>query len=188
MNTVWTLFLSMSLSGGLLILVLFGGKRIWRDKISRQWQYYIWLIAVLRLLLPFAPEPNLLGTAYRAVQQAAVQTIPTPAPAPAPAPQPILPRTEQAPIFSASSQPPQTSAAPRPLADLASLAAGNLWLLWLCGALGLLLRKITIYQSFMRYIKAGLTPVFDLERLDQLAITAAQAGVRRPVELFIMID
>ena len=55
MNTVWTLFLSMSLSGGLLILVLFGGKRIWRDKISRQWQYYIWLIAVLRLLLPFAP-------------------------------------------------------------------------------------------------------------------------------------
>ena len=185
MNTVWTLFLSMSLSGGLLILVLFGGKRIRRDKISRQWQYYVWLIAVLRLLLPFAPEPNLLGTAYRAVQQAAVQTIPTPAPAPAPAPQPTLPRTEQAPIFSASSQPPQTSAAPRPLADLASLAAGNLWLLWLCGALGLLLRKITIYQSFMRYIKAGLTPVFDLERLDQLAITAAQAGVRRPVELCV---
>jgi len=68
MNTVWTLVLSMSLSGGLLILVLLGGKRIWRDKISRQWQYYIWLIAVLRLLLPFAPEPNLLGTAYRAVQ------------------------------------------------------------------------------------------------------------------------
>ena len=46
MNALWKVFLSMSLSGSLLILVLFLGKHFWKDKISRQWQYYIWLAAL----------------------------------------------------------------------------------------------------------------------------------------------
>ncbi len=56
MNAVLKTFLSMSVSGGLLILTLLLVKRFLKDKISRQWQYYIWLIVVLRLLLPFGPE------------------------------------------------------------------------------------------------------------------------------------
>lgn len=35
MNAVWKVFLSMSCSGGLLILALLLGKRFWKDKISR---------------------------------------------------------------------------------------------------------------------------------------------------------
>ena len=53
----------MSFSGTILILALLVGKRFWQDKISRQWQYYIWLVVILRLLLPFAPEWNLMETA-----------------------------------------------------------------------------------------------------------------------------
>ena len=53
MNMVLKLFLSMSCSGALLILVLLLGKRFLKDKISRQWQYYIWLIVIMRFLLPF---------------------------------------------------------------------------------------------------------------------------------------
>lgn len=70
MNTVFKIFLSMSFSGGLLILVLLLGKRLLRDKISRQWQYYIWLVVILRLLLPFGAEVSLLGKTYQAVDQA----------------------------------------------------------------------------------------------------------------------
>ena len=44
MNAVLKIFLSMSVSGSLLILVLLLGKRLLKDKISRQWQYYIWLV------------------------------------------------------------------------------------------------------------------------------------------------
>lgn len=95
MSAVLKIFLSMSVSGGLLILVLLLGKQFLKDKISRQWQYYIWLTA----------------------------------------------------------------------------------------ALGLLIRKITIYQSFIRYIKAGLTPVSDMELLDQLSVVAEQSGIKKPVEL-----
>ena len=60
MNTVLKIFLFLSFSGSLLILALLLGKRFFRDKISRQWQYYVWLVVVLRLLLPFGPEADLL--------------------------------------------------------------------------------------------------------------------------------
>lgn len=65
MNEVWKIFLSMSFSGGLLILALLFGKRFLKDRISRQWQYYIWLVVIARLLFPFGPEISLLGKAIR---------------------------------------------------------------------------------------------------------------------------
>ena len=65
MNVALKIFLSMSFSGGLLILALLLGKRFLKDKISRQWEYYIWLIVLLRLLLPFGPEVSLMGKAYQ---------------------------------------------------------------------------------------------------------------------------
>ena len=39
MNAVLKIFLSMSVSGSLLILALLLGKQLLKDKISRQWQY-----------------------------------------------------------------------------------------------------------------------------------------------------
>ena len=78
MNAVLKIFLSMSFSGSLLILALLFGKQFLKNKISRQWQYYIWLIVLLRLLLPFGPEVSLMGKAYQAVDQAISQTAPLP--------------------------------------------------------------------------------------------------------------
>jgi len=52
MNAVLKIFLSLSVSGGLLILMMLLGKRFLKDKMSQQWQYYIWLVAIARLLLP----------------------------------------------------------------------------------------------------------------------------------------
>ena len=37
----------------------------------------------------------------------------------------------------------------------------------------------------MRYIRAGLTPVSDIERLDELAIVAERSGIKRPIELCV---
>ena len=51
MNAGFKIFLSMSLSGGLLVLVLLLGKQFLKNKISRQWQYYIWLVVVLRRMI-----------------------------------------------------------------------------------------------------------------------------------------
>lgn len=63
MNDVFKIFLSLSLSSFLMILILFLCRHLWKGKISRQWQYYIWLIVIARLL-PFASETNLMGSVF----------------------------------------------------------------------------------------------------------------------------
>lgn len=75
MNIALKIILSMSISGTLLIFVLLLAKRVWQDKISRQWQYYIWLIVILRLIFPFAPEVNLMRTIYQAAEQMQTQNF-----------------------------------------------------------------------------------------------------------------
>ena len=49
------LLLSLSFSGTVLILILLLSRPLYRNRLSRQWQYYIWLIVVARMLLPFTP-------------------------------------------------------------------------------------------------------------------------------------
>ena len=177
MNAVFKLFLSMSFSGGLLILALLLGKQFYKNKISRQWQYYIWLVVVLRLLLPFSAEVNLLGKAYDAVDHAVTQAVPD--------------MEGGRFIFDGGAEPDsedESGAAEdvtivRPLADIGELLLYRIWLVWLIAALGFFIRKITIYQGFLRYIKAGLIPVSDMKRLDQLSIAAQRLSVKKPVEL-----
>lgn len=240
MNTVLKLFLSMSFSGGLIILVLLLGKRFLKDRISRQWQYYIWLAAVLRLLIPFGPEVNLMGRAYQAADQAIdramARTVSWPqrksalyAPEGAPVsaigdsdpatgapilatggsdsaigssdsairgsdsaiddPAPAIDSPASAIDFGQSEgergDMAEDLAAVHPLRDIGALLANYAWLIWLGTATGLLIRKVTIYQSFIRYIHAGLTPVSDLEILDRLSVAAEQAGVKKPIELCV---
>ncbi len=188
MNTVLKILLSMSFSGSLLILALLLGKQFLKNKISRQWQYYIWLVVVLRLLLPFGTEVSLMGKAYQAVDQAISQTAPLP-----PQQQPPLnvPGSNLAPAVGAEhhnetvSSPADDVTTAHPLQDIGVLLINQIWLVWLVAALGLLIRKITIYQGFMRYIRAGLTPVSDIERLDELSIVAEQSGIKKPIELCV---
>ena len=159
-----------------------------KDKISRQWQYYIWLVVVLRLLLPFGPEINLLGKTYQALDQAITRD------GPLPAPQQSLSDTQgSVPVPAAGTghnkedgnSPMDGPAAVHPFQDIETLLTNHVWLVWPAVAVVLLIRKITIYQSFIRYIKAGVTPISDLGMLDRLSMIAEQASVKKPVELCV---
>ena len=190
MDTVLKIFLSMSFSGTLLILVMFLGKRFLKDKISRQWQYYIWLIIIMRLLLPFGAEVNLMGKIYQSVDQVMIQNTSF--------------RKQQKmdkisdgvgnfdvnleqnnPEKDNLSDSSEILTPDQPFQDIVSLLINHIWLVWLAVVLGMLIRKVTVYQSFVRYVKAGLTLVSDIEMLDQFSIIAGQAGMKRPVELCI---
>lgn len=174
MNEVLKIFLSMSVSGGLLILTLLLGKHFLKDKISRQWQYYIWLVVVFRLILPFGPEGNLLGKTYQAVDQTIAQVVPLPSQ------QPERNTSEELPVSAVDlGQNRENVNSP------AVLLTGHVWLIWLAAALGLLIQKITAWQSFIRYVRAGMTPVSDMELLDRLSIAAKREGIRRPIELCV---
>jgi len=183
MNTVLKLILSMSFSGGLLIVALLIGKRFLNDKISRQWQYYIWLVVVLRLLIPFGLEANGLGKAYQAMDRAITQAVSLPQTPP------HVPEGIQASASGVeqknTDRPAEAMTAERPFEERLSVLVNHIWLIWLLVALCMLIRKGTSYQGFIRYIRAGFTPVSDMERLDRLSLAAEHMGIKRPVELCI---
>lgn len=183
MNGVLKVSLSVSVSGGLLILLLFLGRRFFKDRISRQWQYYIWLAVILRLLIPFGPETSLLGKTYQAVDEAITQTAIL-------TQQPVSDTLGEHPAPAAgvepdNERPAEDLTAARPLRDIGALLTEHIGLIWLMAALGLLIRKVTVYQGFIRYIRAGMTPVADIAMLDRLSAAAECAGVKKPVELCV---
>ena len=187
MNMVLKVFLSMSFSGALLILALVCGERFLKHKISRQWQYYIWLIVILRLLLPFGPETNLMGKTYQAVDEAITQnTSLSEAQEPVNAPGNVLPpAVGSEPDNENTNSPVEELATAHPLKDITSLMINHIWLIWLMVALGMLIRKVTIYQGFIRYINAGLSPVSDMGILDRLSVVAERVGIKKPIELCV---
>ena len=160
--------LSLSLSGSVLILFLMLLRPLVRERFSRRWQYYIWLLVIARLLLPVGglEAPARIETA-----------------GPAAAPFLSLPEAEQEDV---ETRPPGETA---PEFDdslkLRTAVRENLWVVWLAGALALLIRKATAYQSFLRYLRAGWMPVEDPALLDLAARIGAEAGVKRPVELYV---
>lgn len=180
MNTLFKTFLSMSFSGACLILILLLGKRLWRDKIGRQWQYYIWLIVVLRLLCPFGAEIPMMNEPIQSITQTVVQAV-----------SPV--HIEKADTTSEKltkmvneegSMEKTWEGTDVPRRFIAFLTAYGGWL-WIAAAFAMLIRKISVYQSFVGYVKAGAKPVSDLALLDELSIAAKEAGVTKPVELSV---
>ena len=63
MQKLFYLYLSVSLSASVIIAVLFLCRPLWKRRFSKSWQYYIWLLAVMRLLIPLSPAPGMIGRA-----------------------------------------------------------------------------------------------------------------------------
>lgn len=183
------ILLSLSLSGALLILVLLLCKPLYKNRLSKRWQYYIWLIVVARLLLPFTPETSLVGNLFREVDSAIVQISTS-----GPTDSRLSPETD----FAEHDTPPNNQAdmttgeSPELEKTLVQrvleTAAQNIWLIcvlgWLMVSVGLLIRKVTIYQSFVKYINAGRMEVTDMKLWEQLGKLVEQARVKRAVELY----
>ncbi len=160
--------LSLSLAGSVLILLLMLLRPLVRERVSRRWQYYIWLLVIARLLLPVGglEAPARIGTAE-----------------PGAAPALSLPEVDREDMEARTSEEaaPGFNDSQKPWAAVKE----NLWVVWLAGALALLIRKATAYQSFLRYLRAGWMPVEDPALLDLAARIGAEAGVKRPVELYV---
>lgn len=67
MHNLLLLWLSLSLSGSMVIVMIFLLKPFLR-RFSKTWQYYIWLLAILRLLIPFSPNVSSVGDLFHQVE------------------------------------------------------------------------------------------------------------------------
>lgn len=180
MNELLKVLFSLSLSGSLLILLLFVCKPLYAGWFSKRWRYYIWLVVVLRLIVPFTPEFSLLGNLIPRMEQAVVQGIP---------------KSMQEDLefdagtadssFLSQSAASDDSAAPAELPNILRFLRDSLWLVWLAAVLVLMVRKITIYRSFVHYVKAGSAEVSDPDILNTLSEVCEQTGVHRQLELSV---
>lgn len=225
----------MSSSGAVLIGVLLSVVRLLKGRLGRQWQYYIWLIVVLRLLLPFGPEASLLGRAYQIADRMMTQAIEGTQETGLSGQDSVRDTAqsvgqnagtgtdrgdgqytqqsggqgaareeldiagekaeESATETVAAVGLPQAAAEAdhgdmrlkrgHILPEAAAFAGKYLWVIWLAVAFGMLIRKISMYQGYMKYVKAGAAEVCDIALLDRLAATADQLGVSRTVELCV---
>lgn len=193
MNMLFQTILSMSVSGALLIMGVLLINRFVRTKCSRRWQYYIWLLVIARLLLPFGPEASLMGNVSPAMKQAVAESGVFSG----------LEKQEKETwkaIAPAQGEPAAVDALQGESAAISSLqgresdgliqnrtvpAKSPIGLIWLAVALGILIRKIIMYRRFIKHVKAGAEPVSDCSLLNTLYEVQWQTGVGKEVELFV---
>lgn len=73
MNMFFKSILSLSLSGTLLIILMFLCKPVLRNRISKRWQYYMWVVVIVRLLVPFTLPMSPVNTFFQKADHAMVQ-------------------------------------------------------------------------------------------------------------------
>lgn len=181
MNEVLAVILSMSLSGGIVIIVLHLVLLLFRKNLYRQWQYYIWL------LLPFAPQQNLMNELFQsaklpisAIENSSLEGL----------------QNEQTPTEDFKINVIQSENAEDEKGNIQSSETNfettdetvnkttnkelsrkphvvsdifwqYLWLIWLLPAMVLLTRKIIIYEKTLQYIRAGNKEVQDIVLLEE---------------------
>ncbi len=192
MNEVLRTILSLSLSGSLLILFLLLCSPLYRRRISRQWQYYIWLVVILRLLVPVTVPVSLAGalferTEWENVRNMEPETSDTAALNPAVWDNTVLRGDDVSWPVSRQDIPAAESeiTADSRKSDALFHAGGDiLWFLWLTGALLLLMRRITAYQSFVKYVRAGRREISDIHLLETFSEIKSRLRIAYCVELY----
>ena len=58
------ILLSLSASGTVLVIILFLFRPLYKNRLSQKWQYYIWLVVIARLLLPFTVGFNIMENIF----------------------------------------------------------------------------------------------------------------------------
>ena len=168
------ILLSLSVSGALLLLLILGLKPLYKNKFSKRWQYYIWIVVALRFLLPFTPDTTIVGSLFEKFDTAAITNeIPTSPNVPVPAD-----------TGNSKAEPTQTD---REITTAAMREPFNkyvcLFFIWSALALVLFVRKVTVYQGFIQYIKAGNKEVSDIKILNLLSDCEEKLNIKTRVEL-----
>ena len=174
MNEFIKILLSLSVSGALLLLLILGLKPLYKNKFSKRWQYYIWIVVALRFLLPFTPDTTIVGSLFEKFDKAAITNeIPTSPNVPVPAG-----------TGNSKAEPIQTN---REITTAAMREPFNkyvcLFFIWSALALVLFVRKVTVYQGFIQYIKAGNKEVSDIKILNLLSDCEEKLNIKTRVEL-----
>ena len=196
-------YVSVSVAAVLIMAVLMLFAPLYRERFSKRWQYYIWLVVVIRLLIPWNPANGLVGRLFLAVQEQM---------------EPVSERmtgqnnTEQPAIKNSSvyKAMPQDKSLQNGVvsseikmehnSDSSGAKIENngissclkmlpqiteyLWMIWLFGVFFLFMRRIMLRQCFVSCLKAGCAPVEDIRRLEIFGKVIAKSGLTKTAGLY----
>ncbi len=174
MNEFIKILLSLSVSGALLLVLIFGLKPLYKNRFSKRWQYYICIVVALRFLLPFTLNTTVVGSLFEKFDTKTITSE--------------IPTSPNVPVSvgtgSNKAEPIQTN---REIITAAMREPFNidvcLFFIWSALALVLFVRKITSYQGFIQYIKAGNKEVSDIKILNLLSDCEEKLNIKARVEL-----
>lgn len=204
------ILLSLSFSGAFLFLIVFLVVQIYRNRLSRRWQYYIWLLVVFRFLIPFTFPHTVTGYLFRGVEQAMADAaenaereavLESAAEVPDDVPESAAGGADAAAGITDDLQEKVdgqgTASGTGTASDMVTVSFQEengdrrmsvfilcVFGIWAAGALGLLIRKITVYQSYMQFLRKGNAEVSDLGTLNLLAAAEEQLGIQKAIELY----
>ena len=183
MNNLLKIVISLSFAGSILAILMFGMKVFFRNRVSKRWQYYLWLIVVLRLLLPFSPRTSFVGAMFAKIDNIATRSTLTGAMKQTGTI--VQPEVNDGGMdYELIHDKDSVGVSVFLSSNIFKFVLENMWYVWFMIAGFMLVRKVTVYQSFVRYVKAGKTEVSDPVLLNRLAQIAENAGVKRQVELY----
>lgn len=179
MNEILKLILSLSVSGSILALVLFTINPLTKNRLNKRWHYYIWLVVILRFLVPFTPEISVVGSLFGYLENSFT------APLAVVEQGQLFTQTEDSldirTVLPSAEKPITPNLSPNYWADIKD----SIWLLWLGVAALLFVRKVTSYHSFVRYVKAGTRRIEDERFLEIYKDASTEAGIKKPLPIYV---
>lgn len=191
MSDLFKLIFSMSLSGSVIILILLLSGPLFKERFSKAWQYYIWLIVLLRLAVPYSPEFGLTNGLFREAQARGAAAVEADAPAGPEDNQMVEGKKtiEDRQIIAGDARTGDLPAAP----TLAVPRTGpgsppDLWQMagwiWLSCAFLLYVFKMVQYARFSSKIRSGVRRVSEARVLSLLAKTAEEMHIGNKPPVF----
>ncbi|EET86547.1 peptidase M56 BlaR1, partial [Clostridium carboxidivorans P7] len=59
-TSIFQMIVLSSFIGSILVLVLLVIKRVFKNNLNSTFHYYVWMILILKLMIPFGPQPHLI--------------------------------------------------------------------------------------------------------------------------------
>jgi len=172
-------FLSLSISGLILALILFSLKPFLKDRVSKTWQYYIWFIVILRLLVPYSPQTGIVEKLFQRIENTIAvedETINY---------QNIPPLPSETFVSSESSLETESAVTPENVTyRYWNELRDNVWLLWIVVAFVLLVCKVVSYNKYIRYIKSDKIMLTDPDVIRIYKKISAEAGIKKQLNIY----
>lgn len=167
MSRIFIQFLSLSIIASLFTLAIFILKPLIKNKLSKTWQYYIWLIIIFRLIFPFS-FPHNFNHFYN---------------------EPSSPSIEQVVIVE-DEVTTKTDTLDEYTNNAIEVNVKPNWIylinyIWLIIACTIFVQKIFSYYSFLRFIKVGSFEILNEDILNVYKQVCIENHIKKIPRLYI---